>query len=241
MIYLRSLVFNLAFYLWTTANMLLALPIVFFTSRKFLIDWMALWARGVFRLMRGLAGISVEIRGRQHLPQGGCIIAAKHQSAWDTLAFHVAVPDPAMVMKQELMWIPVYGAYSKRAGMIPVNRSGGAGALRAMLKSARAARDLGRQIVIFPQGTRVPADAGGAEIPYQAGVAALYRDLGVPVIPAAVNSGQHWPRRKFTRRPGKIVLEFLAPIAPGLDREAFLARLQEAIEPATLKLLAVAE
>ena len=238
MIFLRSLAFNLAFYIWTTANMLLALPIVFFTPRVFIIRWMALWARGVFALMRQLAGITVEIRGRDHLPEGACIVAAKHQSAWDTLAFHVVVPDPAMVMKQELMWIPIYGAYSRRAGMIPVNRSGGATALRAMLKSARAARDLGRQIVIFPQGTRVSADAAGADIPYQAGVAALYRDLAVPVVPVAVNSGQHWPRRRFVRPPGKIILEFLPPVAPGLDREAFLSALRERIEPATLRLIA---
>jgi 1-acyl-sn-glycerol-3-phosphate acyltransferase len=241
LIFLRSLAFNLAFYVWTTANMLAALPIVFFTSRIFLIRWMALWARGVFAAMRVLAGITVEIRGRQHLPEGACIIAAKHQSAWDTLAFHVAVPDPAMVMKQELMWIPIYGAYSRRAGMIAVNRTGGASALRAMLKAARSARDLGRQIVIFPQGTRVSPDAAGADIPYQAGVAALYRDLGLAVVPVAVNSGQHWPRRKFIRPPGKIVLEFLPPIPPGLDRDEFMGRLHQAIEPATLRLLAVAE
>jgi 1-acyl-sn-glycerol-3-phosphate acyltransferase len=237
MILLRSAVFNVAFYFWTLANMLAALPFVAFMRRETLIRWMAFWARGVFALLARLCRIRVEVRGRANLPAGACVVAAKHQSAWDTLAYHVVLQDPAMVMKSELMSLPLYGTYSRKAGMIPIDRKGGGGALRKMLHAARLAKALGRQIVIFPQGTRVAADATGEAAPYLPGVAALYRDLGLPVVPVAVNSGVFWPRRRFLRKPGTIVLEFLEPLPPGRDRESFLAELKARIELASVRLL----
>lgn len=236
MLMLRSALFNLAFYLWTAVMMILFLPAIV-GPRIVIVRGMEWWSDGVMWLARALAGLKVEIRGAEHLPQGSCLLAVKHQSAWDTVKAHHLGSDPAIVMKAELLWIPLYGWYSKKVGMIAVDRTAGAKALKGMLAAARAAAAAGRPIVIFPQGTRV---APGTTAPYQPGVAALYRDLGVPVVPVALNSGLFWPRRQFLRRPGTIVVEYLAPIPPGLDRRRFMAELETAIETATDRLVAEA-
>ena len=140
-------------------------------------------------------------------------------------------------MKQELVKVPIVGPYMRAMEMIPVDRKAGARALRQMVEDARAAASTGRAILIFPQGTRV---APGAKAPYHPGTAALYVGLGVPVIPVALNSGMYWSRNAFWKRPGKIVVEFLPPIPPGLDRKAFMARLEETLETATARLEAEA-
>jgi 1-acyl-sn-glycerol-3-phosphate acyltransferase len=230
---LRAAAFNVAFYAWTTFMLLVCWPIILM-PRAWMVGAMAFWAKGVMALLRWLAAIDYEMRGREHIPEGACIVAAKHQSAWDTIVFHFAVPDPAVVMKRELMSIPIYGWLARRVGMIPVDREGGGAALKAMIVAARRAAAAGRPIVIFPQGTRV---APGKQAPYLPGVAALYRDLKLPVVPVAVNSGCFWPRRSFTRRPGLIVLEFLPPIGPGLSRDDFTHELEQRIETASNKLL----
>ena len=228
---LRSLLFDLAFYGWTVLMLVLFLPALVLppmaTARG--QTW---WARGVLALMRGIVGLRVEIRGRP--PTGAAIVAAKHQSAWDTLIWHVLFAHPAMVMKKELLAIPLYGWYCRKSEMIPVDRAGGRRALKKMLVAADEAVRERRPIIIFPEGTRT---APGERREYQAGVVALYRHLGIPAVPVAVNSGLFWPRRGFLRRPGTIVLEFLEPIAPGLDRHAFMAELERRIEDASLALL----
>ncbi|MEX0758775.1 MAG: lysophospholipid acyltransferase family protein, partial [Tistlia sp.] len=168
--------------------------------------------------------------------EGGLLIASKHQSAWDTLVFPLLVRDPAYVLKRELLLVPFFGWIMWRLRMIAVDRKGGAAALRRMLAAAR--RIVGRErrpLVIYPEGTRT---APGDSRPYHPGVAALYGELGVPVVPVALNSGLYWPRQSFLRRPGRIVLEFLEPIPPGLPRRQFLAELEARIEPASRRLLA---
>ncbi|MBN9528569.1 MAG: 1-acyl-sn-glycerol-3-phosphate acyltransferase [Alphaproteobacteria bacterium] len=237
MLLLRSALFNLAFYLWTAGMMILYLPAIV-GPRIVIVRGMEMWSDGVMWLGRFVIGVKVEIRGTEHLPAGACLLAVKHQSAWDTVKAHHLGSDPAIVMKAELLWIPLYGWYSKKVGMIPVDRTAGAKALKGMLAAARAAAAAGRPIVIFPQGTRV---APGVSVPYQPGVAALYRDLGLPVVPVALNSGLFWPRRQFLRRPGTIVVEYLPPIPPGLDRRRFMAELETAIETATDRLVAEAQ
>ena len=229
----RSALFNLAFYAWTAICLLAAVPSLAL-PRGVVVWFMERWSAGVQWLMRWMVGIRLEISGREHLPRGGCIVASKHQSAFDTLVFHTAVDDPAMVMKRELTWLPLYGWFSRKAGMIAVDRGGGAGALKRLLKAARAAKARGQTIVIFPEGTRVPP---GTTRPYQPGVVALYRDLGVPVVPVALDTGLYWPRRSFLRRPGTMRLQFLPPIPPGLDRKAFEAELEQRIETACQRLL----
>ncbi len=233
MIHLRSLAFVALFLGWTLLMCLAWLPAIA-GPRIWTPRGQTIWARGVLWLLRTVVGIGYEIRGRENLPEGACVIAAKHQSAWDTIVWHLFVDDPAIVMKKELLLIPLYGWYSKKACMIPVDRKAGAAALKAMLRAAEAAASHGRPLIIFPEGTR---SAPGKRIPYQPGAAALYRHLGLPVVPVAVNSGLRWPKTTYLKTPGTIVLEYLAPIAPGLDKRAFMAELENRIETASERLL----
>jgi 1-acyl-sn-glycerol-3-phosphate acyltransferase len=153
------------------------------------------------------------------------------------LALVVVLRDPVFILKKELLAIPFFGWYARRAGMIGVDRKGGAAALKRMMADARAARDAGRPLVIFPEGTRT---APGAAARYQTGIAALYQMLNVPVVPVALNSGLFWARRAFVKQPGTITLEMLPPIAPGLPRDPFMRRLQDEIEGASKRLAAAA-
>jgi len=173
----------------------------------------------------------------ENIPDGPAIFASKHQSVWDTLIFNLIVPDCAYVLKRELFRIPLWGWFVWRVGMIGVNRAAGARALKQMVADAGAVLEQGRSIVLFPQGTRT---APGDSKPYLPGAAALYRGSGYPVVPVALNSGLFWPRRVFRKTPGLITIEFLPPIAPGLDRREFLKRLEGQIEPATTRLEAMA-
>jgi 1-acyl-sn-glycerol-3-phosphate acyltransferase len=229
---LRSAVFNVAFFGWTVLMLVACLPALALPPMA-TARCQTLWARGVLLLMRTIAGLEIEIRG--DAPAGSAIVAAKHQSAWDTLIWHIIFPHPAMVLKKELLSIPLYGWFCRRSQMIPVDRAGGPRALKQMLRAADRAVNAGRPVVIFPEGTRT---APGQRREYQPGVVALYRHLGIQVVPVAVNSGLYWPRRGFLKHPGKIVLEFLAPIAPGLNRRAFMGELEARIEGASEALMA---
>ncbi len=237
MLLVRSLAFNLAFYLWTIGLTLVTLPFYFFLPRQRAMGVVRLWARGMLWLLRTIAGTAFEVRGLDNVPAGGVLIASKHQSAWETLSLLPILADPTYVMKAELRSIPVFGQYTVKAGMIHVDRGGKTAALRALAERARQEIAKGRQIVMFPEGTRRPP---GAPPAYQTGIALLYKTLGAPVVPVALNSGLFWPRRKLVRHPGTIVVEFLPPIPPGLDSKTFLARLESAIEPAANRLLAEA-
>jgi 1-acyl-sn-glycerol-3-phosphate acyltransferase len=232
MSWLRALAFNIAFFGSTALIGLAGLPVLLL-PRPMVMRFGRFWARFVLALAKALIGLDGEIRGIEHLPHGACIIAMKHQSAWDTLILPVVLGDPAVVIKRELLWLPFYGWYASRAGSIAIDRGGGGGALRRMLAAARAAAAQGRPIVIFPEGTRT---APGQRPAYQPGVAALYQALGVPIVPAAVNSGLYWGRRSFVKRPGRIVLSFLEPIPPGLPRRELMAELESRIEIATAAL-----
>lgn len=229
---IRSNLFNLLFYVWSVV-MVIGFSPALLLPYQVTVWGQRQWARGVNFLMRLSVGIHVEYRGLEHRPRSGAIVAAKHQSAWDTLIWHVILDDPAVVMKRELLSIPIYGWMCRKTRMIAVDRKAGTKALRVMLHDGRAAVALGRSVVIFPQGTRTASGASARDVPYQPGVSALYRGLDVPVVPVALNSGLYWPRRQFTRRPGTILLEFLQPIPPGLPRKEFDALLQERIETAT--------
>ncbi len=228
----RAFAFNIAFVGWTLILGVAGLP--FLLAPRAAAMWFGReWARGVLALLRWIVGLDHEIRGIDRLPPGGCIIAMKHQSAWDALILPIVLGDPAVVIKRELLHVPFYGWYASRAGSIAIDRKAGAGALRRMVVAARTIAAEGRPIVIFPEGTRT---APGARLPYQPGVAALYQALALPLVPAAVNSGLYWGRRSFIKRPGRIVLEFLDPIPPGRPRRAVMAELEERIEDATARL-----
>ncbi len=193
------------------------------------------WARGLSFMIRHMLGITYELRGMENLPQGSCIIAAKHHSTWDTIVPHEFIRHPAWVLKKELHQIPILGWYYSRNGAIPVDRKGGGKALRHMLRRAEKAKEQGRPIVIFPEGTR---SSPGDPPNYQPGVTGLYRYLKLPVVPVAVNSGLYWGRRQMAKKPGKIIVEFLPAIKPGLDKQEFLDTLIEAIESGTDSLVA---
>jgi 1-acyl-sn-glycerol-3-phosphate acyltransferase len=193
-----------------------------------------LWARGTVLLLRLVCGVRLEMRGLEHLPNGGALIAAKHQCMFDTIGPLTVFTDACYVMRDSLLRIPFYGWYAVKAGMIPIDRQGRSKALRLMLSTAKARMAESRQIVIFPQGTRL---APGQTGEYKPGVAALYRALGVACVPMATNSGVHWPPHGFIRRPGLIVYQFLEPIPAGLDRADFMRRLEDGLEAASKALL----
>jgi 1-acyl-sn-glycerol-3-phosphate acyltransferase len=229
----RSLVFNALFYLNTVVWLILALPTFFMPYTAIL--WVAkTWGRINLVLLRVVVGLRYEIRGREKIPPGPLIVAAKHQSAWETIALMPLFDNPLFIVKRELMWIPLFGWFMRKGRMVPVDRSAGLRALNAMIARARTELARGRQLIIFPEGTRRPA---GAEPSYKPGVALLYVKAGVPCLPLALNSGLFWPRRSIMRRPGTVVVEILEPIAPGMGREAFFERLESAIEGATKKLI----
>ena len=230
--WLRALAFNIAFFAATGLFGLVGLPVLLMPRRR-VMNFGRLWARAVLALLRWIVGLDGIVAGREHLPPGASIIAMKHQSAWDTLILPIALDDFSVVLKRELLWLPLYGWYAGRAGAIAINRKAGAGALRHMVAASQLAVAEGRPIVIFPQGTRV---APGRHLGYQPGVAALYLALGVPVVPAAVNSGLFWGRRSFIKHPGRITLAFLEPIQPGLPRARFMRELEQRIETATAAL-----
>lgn len=234
MLLVRSLVFNIAFYLNLLVWMLIFLPALLM-PRKVLIRAAQAWGTSSVWLLKVLVGMRVEIRGRERIPPGGLLVAAKHQSFLETFALLPLVDDPAFILKRELLWIPLFGWLAWKAGMVPIDRSGGAQALAAMNRRARAEIAAGRQILIFPEGTR---RAAGAPPAYKFGVAHLYRAFGVACLPVALNSGLYWPRRQFIRRPGTAVIEILDPIPPGLSRDVFLQELQDRIETASNRLLA---
>ncbi|MDP6952783.1 MAG: lysophospholipid acyltransferase family protein [Alphaproteobacteria bacterium] len=223
--FLRSLLFNIGFYGVTTLLALLLFPALLLPRHIFLRT-VRLWAWAVDGLLVNVIGADIEVRGADRL-QSPCLVACKHQSAWETIALNRIIADPCFVLKRELTWIPFFGWYLLKTGQVAVNRAAGPRALKAMLQDAAEAVAGGRQLVIFPEGTRVPP---GESRPYHPGVAALYSHLDVPVVPVAVNSGLTWGRRAFLKRPRRVILSALEPIPPGLDRSTFMRRLQNAIE-----------
>jgi 1-acyl-sn-glycerol-3-phosphate acyltransferase len=232
-IYFRSALFNLVFYV----NLVLFLVLGFgfyFTPRKWSIRALQLWARSSLFWLRVIAGTKMEVRGLANLPQGPCLVAGKHQSFWETFAILPLLDDPAMVLKKELTFIPLFGWFIYKFRMIPVERSAGTQALRALIAKAEQAVSDGRQVVIMPEGTRrAPDDPPD----YKPGAAAIYGKLSVPCIPFALNSGLFWPRRRFLRWPGTIVISFLPAIPPRLGRKEFQSRLENAIETETSSLV----
>jgi 1-acyl-sn-glycerol-3-phosphate acyltransferase len=229
----RSLIFNALFYLNTLLWLILALPTIFMPYTATV--WMAkTWGCVNLLLLRVVVGLKYEIRGREKIPHGALIVAAKHQSAWETFALLPLFDNPLYIVKRELMLIPLFGWLMRKGRMVSIDRRASVRAVTSMIEGARAELGRGRQLIIFPEGTRRPARA---EPRYKSGVSLLYVKAGVPCLPVALNSGLFWPRRSIKLRPGTVVVEILDPIAPGLDKETFFERLQETIEGATARLI----
>jgi 1-acyl-sn-glycerol-3-phosphate acyltransferase len=229
----RRVCFTISNILW----FVLALPTLLLPRPLFLKITLHGWCWTNLTLFNLICGVKSEIRGRENIPAGGFIVACKHQSAWETMALVTAFPAPRYILKRELMWIPFFGFYLKKADQIAINRGRKAEAIAAINAAAAAAIAEGGQVLIFPEGTRRPVDAPPD---YKMGVAHLYDALKVPVLPVAINAGVCWPRRTFIKNPGTVVMEFLPVIQPGLPKAEFFNRLQETIETHSNRLVAEA-
>ena len=236
MILIRSVAFTLAFYLWSLIAAIIFLPVMIM-PRQVAQGSLKTWGRVVTWLLRVVAGVRVEIRGRENVPVGAALVASKHQCMFDIFGTVGILPDGSYVLRQELMAIPVFSWWAWKCRMIVIDREGGAKSLRKLLADSRQRLkdDPDRQIFIFPEGTRGQPGVAGVYLP---GIAALYRDLELPCVPIALNSGVHWPAHGIIRRPGTIVFQFLEPIPPGLKRAAFMTELETRLETASNALLA---
>lgn len=229
---LRALLFNILYLLWTAAMHIICLPLLLAPARAIHAAG-TFWIAGSLWLLKICVGLGVREVGTENLPAGPALFAAKHQSAWETLYLSWRLNHPAFVLKKELLMIPLFGWFLKRVGMVAIDRSGKAAALKKMVADAKAIFAQGRPVIIFPEGTRV---APGASKPYQPGIAALYAQLDVPVVPVALNSGLFWGRKAILKKPGTITIEYLPAIPPGLDRKTFMRELEARIEGAAARL-----
>ncbi len=222
---------------WMDGTMLVLFVIflpTFLMPRQALDVGVRLWCRMTLWGLRVIGGVRVEVRGREHMPTGGALIAGKHQSMLDTLAPWLWLGDPAYVLKRQLLSLPIFGWGVRKVRMIAVDREAHAAALRRLVDDARREIDDARQVIIFPEGTRSePGDPPA----YKPGVAALYRELGVGCTPMATNSGLRWSAKGLSLTPGLAVYEFLPAIPPGLKRAEFMRELQARLEGASTALL----
>lgn len=231
---IRSYTFSLLALIWTVGLSILYLPLLAAPGHVHRIA-VRVWARGLLVLLSAVCGLRHRIEGKENMPRGPAIIAAKHQSAWETIALAALLEQPVFILKKELLAVPLVGWHFRKAGNIPVERALGAKALRAMIPKAEAAIAAGNQVIVFPEGTRVGVDETH---PYQSGIAALYVRIEAPLIPVALDSGRFWGRRSAIKHPGTITLAFLPPMPPGLDRRAFMRELEARIEGNARRLLA---
>lgn len=230
--FLRSLLFNLIFLPFTALTCILGQVLLLGPPAR-LHAYVRGWARAVLWLLRITCGIGVRIEGREHLPPGAAIIAAKHQSTFDTIIWLLVVDRPAYVLKQELMKLPLWGTLARRCGHIAVEREGGAAALRGMVRAGQAVLAEGRKVVIFPEGTRTQPRE---RVRYHPGVAAMALASGAPLVPVATDSGRYWGRLAFHKQPGVITIAILPPLPKDLSRTALMERLEATIEDETERL-----
>lgn len=223
---LRSLVYALFLY-----GLLIVMGIIWIPAlllpRGVTMTGVRWWAGAGCWGLKAICGVDTEIRGRENVPGGACLIASKHQAMYDTMVPFLIFDDPCFILKKELLWYPIFGWYARKTDMIGIDRDGGTKTIRSMTARAREEAAKGRQIVIFPEGTR---KAPGAKPDYKPGAAMLYKELNLPCLPVALNTGLCWPANGIKRSPGKVVLDVLEPIAPGMARKPYMALLEDRIE-----------
>jgi 1-acyl-sn-glycerol-3-phosphate acyltransferase len=234
---LKSYVFYLFMYGLMVAMGLIGLPLLL-APRSWSRAYLRLYLKGLWFGLRWIYGITFEVRGREHLPAEGALVASKHMSMWETLAYWEILPDPAIILKKSLIYMPFFGWFAVKLGNISIDRTGGAKALKKMLRDAARRGSQGRQVLIFPEGTRV---APGEAPDFKPGIAGLYLSMNVPCVPVALNSGVFLKSYCGLKRKGRIVVEFLPAIPPGLDKPAFLRQLHERINAASGKLEGMGE
>lgn len=237
MIFLRSLLFNILFYSLTTIACIVFLPVLWF-PRPAVLAVTKLYLNCVDFLETYVLGLTYEIRGKEHLPKEGTyLVAAKHQSAYETLKLHHLFGDPTIVLKESLMRIPVFGVFLKKLDVIAIDRSNKEESIKTIIAGAKRMKDQGRPILIFPQGTRVGVNITTKEKPYKGGIVKMYSQTDLPIIPMALNSGLFWARNSFIKKPGKVIFEFLSPIEPGLPDKKVMQALEDRLESHSLSLM----
>ena len=230
---IRSIIFYFFIFLWTIFMGVICLPYLIFPS-VYLRKPVNIWIIGIFKLLGLICHISYEIKGVDKIPKKAVIIASKHQSAFETLAFFLHIKNSIFIHKKQLFWIPIFGQYLQKVNMISINRSEGTKAMRTMLKQAKQKIINGNSIVIFPEGTRKkPGDPPD----YKTGIAGIYKETETEILPVALNSGYCWPKHSFVKRPGHIIIQFLDIIPAKLDRSEVLKKIQSVIEEETNNLI----
>lgn len=232
---IRSCAFTIAYFGWTVI-VLLSCVWMLFASHRRVLGLVHFYVRSIVWLEKTILGLGWRVIGQEHVPaKGAYIVAAKHQSAWETMKLHLLFPpDPAVILKKELLRIPIWGSFAQKLEMIAIDRAAKSEARTAMLTGANEAIAAGRPIVIFPQGTRVPV---GKAYKYRYGVANIYQQLNLPVLPMALNSGVFWPKSLWRKRGGTVTVEFLPLIPPGLPAAELMARLETELETVSNRLV----
>lgn len=227
---IRSRLFDVVIVLWTAMFApALAVLLICGRPRSLIRATSRVWAKGILVALRWTVGLTHVEQGRQNIPTGPCLIVANHQSQWETIAFLTLVPDVAIVAKRELLSIPVMGWFLRNSPMILIDRESGGSAIRHMLAEARKALDLGRPVLIFPEGRRTSASS---EVEFKRGIELLYLQLGVTVLPVALDSGRFWGADYPFKRRGAITVSYLPPIQPGLSGREFVRRAQSVVQDA---------
>ncbi len=235
--WIRATLFNIVFWAWAIAVCVTIIPLVY-CSRKTTVRISHIFNNGVYYIEKYVLGLDYEVRGLEYLPkEGSYLIAAKHQSAYETMKLHRLFGDPSIILKKELLSIPIWGKFLGKLDIIAIDRSRGEGAMASIVEGAHRMKEQGRPIVIFPQGTRVRPDATPAQKPYKGGIIKMYKATDLPIIPLALNSGLFWPRNAYLKRSGKVIFEFLPPIEPGNDDKKVMKALEERLEEASNRLM----
>ena len=230
---IRSVLFLITFYLFTAVLFTLMLPTLLL-PRCIAFAFLSFWTKSARWLLKVFCDIKVNVKGVENLPkQNGYIIASKHESAMETVLFHSLVPNVFYIFKRELLWIPLANIHAIKTGCVGINRSAGGSAMRTMLEKTKKHLAEGLNLVIFPEGTRVAPDAPTKCAP---GIAFLYANCNVPVVPVALNTGYCWGKNKTLKKAGTVTVSFLKPIEPGLEKREFLHRLENEFETEQKKL-----
>ncbi len=236
-IWVRSTLFNIVFWAWAIAVCVTIIPLVY-CSRRTTVRISHIFNNGVYYIEKYVLGLDYEVRGLEYLPkEGSYLIAAKHQSAYETMKLHRLFGDPSIILKKELLSIPIWGKFLGKLDIIAIDRQNAEGAMASIIEGAQRMKDQKRPIVIFPQGTRVATDVTSSQKPYKGGIIKMYKATDLPIVPLATNSGMFWPRNSYLKRPGKVLFEFLPPIEPGLEDKKVMKALEERLEEASIRLM----
>ncbi len=236
-LFLRQILFNILFYGWTAVCCVLLTPLTLLPRKQFVI-YLTLYFKSVHLLEKYILGLDFVVRGSENIPkEGAFLVGAKHYSAYETMKMHVLFYDPAIIMKRELKFIPLWGLLASKAEMIFIDRGSRDIALKSIIRGAKRIKDQGRPLMIFPQGTRVSIDDTPETRPYKGGIIRMYEATGLPIVPLAMNSGLFWKKKAFFKYPGTVVFEFLPPIPPGLDGAEAMSIMRDRIEATSTRLV----